>query len=104
MFHVFADEEVFAPSVCFSLFCSHCGHSHHGKLRDQRSAFRDHVEHENYRRLPAGGMLSGPALLFGRGPATKMLIAHLHDSTNLRRLCEWESKGEILSESIRREL
>jgi hypothetical protein len=22
-----------------------------------------------------------------------VLIAYLHDSTNLRRLCEWESKG-----------
>ena len=32
-------------------------------------------------------------------PTTKMLIAYLHDSTNLRRLCGWESKGEIPSES-----
>lgn len=32
-------------------------------------------------------------------PTTKMLIACLHDSTNLRRLCGWESKGEIPSES-----
>jgi hypothetical protein len=26
-------------------------------------------------------------------PTTKVLIAYLHGSTNLRRLCEWESKG-----------
>jgi hypothetical protein len=32
-------------------------------------------------------------------PTTKALIAYLHDSTNLRRLCGWESKGEIPSES-----
>ncbi|MDO8721547.1 MAG: transposase [Syntrophales bacterium] len=32
-------------------------------------------------------------------PTTKVLIAYLHDSTNLRRLCGWESKGEIPSES-----
>ena len=32
-------------------------------------------------------------------PTTKLLIAYLHDSTNLRRLCGWESKGEIPSES-----
>ncbi|MFZ4440973.1 MAG: transposase [Syntrophales bacterium] len=32
-------------------------------------------------------------------PTTKMLIAYLHDSKNLRRLCGWESKGEIPSES-----
>ena len=32
-------------------------------------------------------------------PTTKMLIACLHDGTNLRRLCGWESKGEIPSES-----
>ena len=32
-------------------------------------------------------------------PTTKMLIAYLHDSANLRRLCGWESKGEIPSES-----
>jgi hypothetical protein len=32
-------------------------------------------------------------------PTTKMLIAYLYDSTNLRRLCGWESKGEIPSES-----
>jgi hypothetical protein len=32
-------------------------------------------------------------------PTTKILIASLHDSTNLRRLCGWESKGEIPSES-----
>src|SRR3990170_2123739 len=31
-------------------------------------------------------------------PTTKVLIAYLHDSTNLR-LCGWESKGEIPSES-----
>jgi hypothetical protein len=32
-------------------------------------------------------------------PTTKMLIAYLHDSKNLRRLCGWESKGGIPSES-----
>src|SRR3989337_2224101 len=32
-------------------------------------------------------------------PTTKVLIAYLHDSKNLRRLCGWESKGEIPSES-----
>jgi hypothetical protein len=32
-------------------------------------------------------------------PTTKVLIAYLHDSTNLRRLCGWESKGDIPSES-----
>jgi hypothetical protein len=32
-------------------------------------------------------------------PTTKALIAYLHDGTNLRRLCGWESKGEIPSES-----
>jgi hypothetical protein len=32
-------------------------------------------------------------------PTTKALIAYLHDSMNLRRLCGWESKGEIPSES-----
>ncbi len=32
-------------------------------------------------------------------PTTKMLIAYLHDSKNLRRLCGWESRGEIPSES-----
>ena len=32
-------------------------------------------------------------------PTTKVLIAYLHDSTNLRRLCGWESKSEIPSES-----
>jgi hypothetical protein len=32
-------------------------------------------------------------------PTTKMLIAYLHDSKNLRRLCGWESKGDIPSES-----
>ena len=32
-------------------------------------------------------------------PTTKALIAYLHDSTNLRRLCGWESKREIPSES-----
>ena len=32
-------------------------------------------------------------------PTTKVLITYLHDSTNLRRLCGWESKGEIPSES-----
>jgi hypothetical protein len=32
-------------------------------------------------------------------PTTKMLIAYLHDSKNLRRLCGWESKEEIPSES-----
>lgn len=32
-------------------------------------------------------------------PTTKILIAYLHDSVNLRRLCGWESKGEIPSES-----
>ncbi|MFH1953053.1 MAG: transposase [Pseudomonadota bacterium] len=30
---------------------------------------------------------------------TKVLIAYLHDSKNLRRLCGWESKGDIPSES-----
>ena len=28
-------------------------------------------------------------------PTTKVLIAYLHDSNNLRRLCGWESKGDI---------
>ncbi|MDO8721004.1 MAG: transposase [Syntrophales bacterium] len=32
-------------------------------------------------------------------PTTKVLITYLHNSTNLRRLCGWESKGEIPSES-----
>jgi transposase len=32
-------------------------------------------------------------------PTTKMLITYLHDSKNLRRLCGWESKGDIPSES-----
>jgi Transposase DDE domain/Transposase domain (DUF772) len=32
-------------------------------------------------------------------PTTKVLIAYLYDSTNLRRLCGWESKGDIPSES-----
>ena len=32
-------------------------------------------------------------------PTTKVLIAYLHDSNNLRRLCGWESKGDIPSES-----
>lgn len=32
-------------------------------------------------------------------PTTKVLIVYLHDSKNLRRLCGWESKGEIPSES-----
>ena len=32
-------------------------------------------------------------------PTTKALIAYLHDSKNLRRLCGWESKGKIPSES-----
>jgi hypothetical protein len=32
-------------------------------------------------------------------PTTKILIAYLHDSKNLRRLCGWESNGEIPSES-----
>ena len=32
-------------------------------------------------------------------PTTKALIAYLHDSKNLRRLCGWEAKGEIPSES-----
>ena len=32
-------------------------------------------------------------------PTTKVLIAYLHDSKNLRRLCGWESKGELPSES-----
>jgi hypothetical protein len=32
-------------------------------------------------------------------PTTKALIAYLHDSRNLRRLCGWESKGAIPSES-----
>jgi hypothetical protein len=32
-------------------------------------------------------------------PTTKVSIAYLHDSTNLRRLCGWESKGGIPSES-----
>src|SRR4030065_62092 len=32
-------------------------------------------------------------------PTTKILIAYLYDSKNLRRLCGWESKGEIPSES-----
>jgi len=32
-------------------------------------------------------------------PTTKMLIAYLYGSKNLRRLCGWESKGEIPSES-----
>ena len=31
-------------------------------------------------------------------PTTKVLIAYLHDSTNLRRLCGWKSKGEIPEE------
>jgi len=32
-------------------------------------------------------------------PTTKLLIAYLHDSKSLRRLCGWESKGYIPSES-----
>ncbi len=32
-------------------------------------------------------------------PTTKILIAYLHDSNNLSRLCGWESKGDIPSES-----
>jgi len=32
-------------------------------------------------------------------PTTKALIIYLNDSKNLRRLCGWESKGEIPSES-----
>jgi hypothetical protein len=32
-------------------------------------------------------------------PTTKIMIAYLHDSNNLRRLCGWESKGDIPSES-----
>lgn len=32
-------------------------------------------------------------------PTTKILIAYLNDSNNLRRLCGWESKGDIPSES-----
>ena len=32
-------------------------------------------------------------------PTTKALLIYLHDSKNLRRLCGWESKGDIPSES-----
>jgi len=32
-------------------------------------------------------------------PTTKVLLAYLQDSGNLRRLCGWESKGDIPSES-----